>query len=71
TALVATVANASAFTSGRHFAAWIGLVPRQNGSGGKMALGGISKKGEPYLRRLLVLGATAVVRYVRNKPELA
>lgn len=71
TALVATVANASAFKSGRHFAAWIGLVPRQNGSGGKMALGGISKKGEPYLRRLLVLGATAVVRYVRNKPELA
>ena len=71
TALVATVANASAFKSGRHFAAWIGLVPRQNGSGGKMALGGISKEGEPYLRRLLVLGATAVVRYVRNKPELA
>lgn len=71
TALVATVANASAFKSGRHFAAWIGLVPRQNGSGGKMALGGISKKGEPYLRRLLVLGVTAVVRYVRNKPELA
>jgi transposase len=71
TALLATVANASAFKSGRHFAAWIGLVPRQNGSGGKMALGGISKKGEPYLRRLLVLGATAVVRYVRNKPELA
>ncbi|WP_398471491.1 IS110 family transposase [Tardiphaga sp.] len=71
TALVATVANASAFKSGRHFAAWIGLVPRQNGSGGKMSLGGISKKGEPYLRRLLVLGATAVVRYVRNKPELA
>lgn len=71
TALVATVANASAFRSGRHFAAWIGLVPRQNGSGGKMALGGISKKGEPYLRRLLVLGATAVVRYVRNKPEMA
>ncbi len=71
TALVATVVNASAFKSGRHFAAWIGLVPQQNGSGGKMALGRISKKGEPYLRRLLVLGATAVVRYVRNKPDLA
>jgi transposase len=71
TALVATVVNASAFKSGRHFAAWIGLVPQQNGSGGKMALGHISKKGEPYLRRLLVLGATAVVRYVRNKPNLA
>jgi transposase len=67
---MATV-NASAFKSGRHFAAWIGVVPQQNGSVGKMALGRISKKGEPYIRRLLVLGATAVVRYVRNKPNLA
>ena len=57
--------------SGRHFATWIGLVPQQNGTGGKVHLGGISKKGEPYLRRLLVLGATAVVRYARNKPEFA
>ncbi len=65
------LATIRAFKSGRHFAAWIGLVPQQNGSGGKMALGRISKKGEPYLRRLLVLGATAVVRYVRNKPDLA
>lgn len=71
TALVATVADASAFKSGRHFAAWLGLVPQQNGSGGKMHLGRISKRGEPYLRRLLVLGATAVVRYARNKPEFA
>lgn len=71
TAMVATVADASAFKSGRHFAAWIGLVPRQNGTGGKVHLGRISKQGEPYLRRLLVLGATAVVRYARNKPEFA
>jgi transposase len=71
TAMVATVGDASAFKSGRHFAAWIGLVPRQNGTGGKVHLGKISKKGEPYLRRLLVLGATAVVRYARDKPELA
>ena len=71
TALVATVVDASAFKSGRHFAAWIGLVPRQNGTGGKMRLGKISKQGEPYLRRLLVLGATAVVRYAKNKPEFA
>ena len=55
----------------RHFAAWIGLVPQQNGTGGKVHLGRISKKGEPYLRRLLVLGATAVVRYARDKPEFA
>lgn len=71
TAMVATVVDASAFKSGRHFAAWIGLVPRQNGTGGKVHLGKISKKGEPYLRRLLVLGATAVVRYAREKRELA
>jgi transposase len=71
TAMVATVVDASAFKSGRHFAAWIGLVPQQNGTGGKVHLGRISKKGEPYLRRLLVLGATAVVRYARNKPEFA
>jgi transposase len=71
TALVATVVDASAFKSGRHFAAWLGLVPQQNGTGGKMHLGRISKKGEPYLRRLLVLGATAVVRYAKNKPEFA
>ena len=60
-ALVATVANASAFKSGRHFAAWIGLVPRQNGSGGKMALGGISKKGEPS-------AAAARARRYRGRP---
>jgi transposase len=71
TAMVATVVDASAFKSGRHFAAWIGLVPRQNGTGGKVHLGKISKKGEPYLRRLLVLGATTVVRYARDKPELS
>jgi transposase len=47
TAIVATVGDAKVFKSGRHFAAWIGLVPRQNGSGGKVHLGRISKKGEP------------------------
>ncbi|MHA6731523.1 IS110 family RNA-guided transposase [Devosia sp. A369] len=70
-AITATIADASAFKSGRHFAAWIGLVPRQNGSGGKVHLGRITKKGDPYLRKLLVLGATAVIRYCRNKPGLA
>lgn len=71
TAIAATVANANVFKSGRHFAAWIGLVPRQTGTGGRIHLGPISKKGDPYLRKLLVLGATAVIRYAKNKPELA
>jgi len=68
TALVATVSDARAFRSGRQFAAWLGLVPRQNSSGGKNRLGGISKMGDRYLRHLLV-GATAVVR--SHRPECA
>jgi len=67
TALAATVLDAKAFRSGRQFAAWLGLVPRQNSSGGKDRLGGISKMGDRYLRHLLVVGATAVVRYTRRK----
>src|SRR5262249_57341061 len=49
----------SGFRSGREFAAWLGLVPRQNSTGGKHRLGGISKRGNPYLRRLLINGASA------------
>jgi transposase len=67
TALAATVADARAFRSGRQFAAWLGLVPRQNSSGGKERLGGISKMGDRYLRHLLVIGATAIVRYTKRK----
>jgi transposase len=67
TALAATVHDARAFRSGRQFAAWLGLVPRQNSSGGKERLGGISKMGDRYLRHLLVIGGTAVVRYTRRK----
>jgi len=70
-ALTATIVDIKASKSGRHLAAWIGLVPRQSGSGGKVYMGKISKKGDAYLRKLLVLGATAVIRYCRNKPELA
>ncbi len=70
-ALTATIGDIKAFKSGRHLAAWIGLVPRQSGSGGKVYMGKISKKGDAYLRKLLVLGVTAVIRYCRNKPELA
>ena len=69
TAIAATVADPSAFKSGRDLAAWIGLVPRQHSTGGKEKLGGISKQGDRYLRRLLVVGATAVVRQARLHPE--
>ena len=59
TALAATVVEASGFRSGREFAAWLGLVPRQHSTGGKARLGGISKRGNRYLRRLLINGASA------------
>ena len=58
-AMVAMVGDPSHFRNGRHFAAWLGLVPKQNGTGGRMRLGRISKMGDRYLRKLLVLGATA------------
>jgi transposase len=57
-AIIAAIGDGKQFSSGREFAAWIGLVPRQNSSGGKEQLGRISKKGNVYLRTLLVLGAT-------------
>ena len=62
TALAASAPDPSAFKSGRQFAAYFGLVPRQNSSGGKDRLGHISKMGNGYLRRLLVVGATSVTR---------
>jgi transposase len=62
----ALVPNPGAFTSGRHFAAWIGLTPKMHSSGGKERLGKISKMGNPALRSLLVVGATAVSRQVRR-----
>lgn len=65
-AIAATITDASMFRSGQELAAWIGLVPRQNSSGGKERLGHISKKGDAYLRRLLVIGAHAVLRFARN-----
>ena len=72
TALTAMVGDATVFESGRHLAAWLGLVPRQNSSGGKERLGGISKAGDGYLRRLLVHGARAVMRWHGTKsPWLA
>ena len=63
TAAVATLGEAKAFKSGREFAAWLGLVPRQTGSGGRIKLHGISKRGDTYLRTLLIHGARVVHRH--------
>jgi transposase len=65
-ALAASVPDATLFRSGRQFAAWLGLTPRAHSSGGKERMTGISKQGDAYLRRLLVVGATAVLRYARQ-----
>jgi len=69
TAIAATVPDPKAFRSGRDFAAWIGLVPRQDSTGGKQKLGPISKQGDQYLRRILVVGAHAVLKRARQQPE--
>jgi transposase len=69
TALVATVGDASQVRSGRQFAAFLGLVPKQTSSGGRDRLGHISKRGDGYLRRLLVHGSRAVLRWMRLRPE--
>src|SRR6476659_9146573 len=69
TAVVATMTDPKAFKTGREFAAWIGLVPRQNSTGGKDRLGSISKQGDRYLRRLLVVGAISIVRTARMWPD--
>jgi transposase len=66
-AIIAAIGDGKQFRSGREFAAWIGLVPRQNSSGGKESLGRISKKGNVYLRQLLVLGATGHLISKRRK----
>lgn len=69
TAIAATITDPAAFKSGRDLAAWIGLVPRQNSSGGKERLGGISKQGDRYVRKLLVIGAAAVLKRARQHPD--
>jgi transposase len=66
-AIAATVTDASVFASGRQLSAWLGLVPRQHSSGGKERLRGITKQGDPYIRRLLIIGATAVLRFSRRR----
>lgn len=61
TAVVAAIGNGAAFHKGREFAAWLGLIPKQYSSGGKAKLLGISKRGNPYLRKMFIHGARAAV----------
>ena len=68
-AIVATVGGAAEFKNGRQLAAWFGLVPKQRSSGGKQILLGISKRGDTYLRTLMIHGARAVIRFAENKAE--
>ena len=76
TALFASVPDSKAFRSGRDFSAWLGLVPKQNSSGGRERLGNITKQGDQYLRSLFCAGALAVIRYAKihatkHRPWLA
>ena len=66
TAAIATMGQASAFKSGREFCAWLGLVPTQTGTGGKVRLGHISKRGDTYLRTLLIHGARSVLSHAKQ-----
>ena len=69
TALVAAVGDVGVFKNGRQFAAWLGLVPKQHSTGGQTRLFGISKRGDSYLRKLLIHGARATLRWVRRKTD--
>lgn len=68
-ALVTSIGDPTRFKSGRHLAAWLGLVPSQHSSGGKITLGPITKMGDRYLRSLLVIGATSVLRRRASETE--
>jgi len=65
------VPDARVFRSGRHFAAWLGITPREHSTAGRQRLGKISRQGDEDLRRLLVLGATAVIQQVVRRAEAA
>jgi len=69
TAIIATIPDASIFKTGRDFAAWLGIVSREDSTGGKQKLGPISKQGDRYLRRILIVGALAVLKQARVHPE--
>ena len=68
-AIVATIGDAGQFQSGRSFAAWLGLTPLNRSSGGKERLGRISKMGDRYIRRLLVIGMTSCIKQIQRRPE--
>jgi transposase len=67
TAITALVPAAQSFAAGRDFAAWLGLTPVQRSTGGKQKLGAVSKRGERTIRRLLIVGASAVVRQASRR----
>lgn len=69
TALRTAIGNGECFTNGRQVSAWLGLVPRQYSSGGKTRLYGISKRGDSYLRQLVIHGARAVVTHAHRKTD--
>ena len=68
-AIIASVGNAHEFANGRQFAAWLGLVPRQYSTGGKTRLGRITRRGDPYLRTLLILGARTVLQAAERRQD--
>ena len=69
TALVAAVGNVGVFKNGRQFAAWLGVVPKQHSTGGQTRLLGISKRGDSYVRKLLIHGARATLRWVKLQTD--
>jgi len=70
-AMVATLGDAKSFKNARQVPAWLGMVPRHEGTGGNVKLGGISKRGDVYLRTLLIHGARAVIAHIERKPDHA
>jgi transposase len=68
-AIVATISDPSVFKNGREVSAWLGLVPKQHSSGNKIVLGGITKRGDRYIRKLLIHGARSVVKVCENKTD--
>ncbi len=70
-AIIASIGDGHQFSNGREFAAWLGLTPANKSSGGKEKLGRITKMGDQYLRSLLVVGMTSLVRQTKSHPERA
>ncbi|MCH9757220.1 MAG: IS110 family transposase [Gammaproteobacteria bacterium] len=68
-AVIATIGDPSVFKNGREVSAWLGLVPKQHSSGNKIRLGGISKRGDSYVRTLLIHGARSFINVCENKTD--